>query len=197
MLETPRTVCTCHSSCSCLSAVSVIAACFCWALTVMVRQSIATSSRRIPASTAASSIRFAYTRRSSTVSGILRPSSVSPTTAAPYFFARGSTRLRLSSEAFTLLIRHLPGAARSPASSASGFEESICSGSMEMPDTAITTARIIAGSSMPGTPTLISSICAPASSCVTARFSASLVSPSRSVFANALLPVGLMRSPMG
>ena len=85
--------------------------------------------------------------------------------AAPYFLASGITLSSDAREAFTLLIRHLPGAARRPASSAAGFDESICGGRNTAPEMAVTTRRIISGSSTPGRPTFTSRICAPASSC--------------------------------
>ena len=52
--------------------------------------------------------------RSSLLEGRPLSPSAKPTTAAPYFFASGRTVWSELSDALTLLMRHLPGAARSP-----------------------------------------------------------------------------------
>ena len=101
MLLTPSTVRSPSLSVTIRTARSVSPACSCCAETVSVRQSIHTSSRGMPASRARCRIFSAIANRFSAVSGIPSSSSVSPTTAAPYFFTRGSTVRRLSSLPFT------------------------------------------------------------------------------------------------
>ncbi len=151
------------------TAFRVSTACSCWAEMVSVKQSISTSSRRMPASRAASKIFSASTNRSSAFKGMPDLSMVSPTTAAPYFFTRGSTLCNTSSSALTEFTMARPLQARSPASMAAGSEESICNGKSTTLCTAFTTSTIIAASSNPGTPTLMSKISAPASACSMAR----------------------------
>ncbi len=65
---------------------------------------------------------------SSAVFGIPFSSIARPTTAAPYFFARGRILSNFSCSPFTELIMAFPFTTRRPASSASTLEESICKG---------------------------------------------------------------------
>ena len=76
--------------------------------TVRVRQSMYTSSLRSPKDRALSRIFRAMSIRAWTVLGMPFPSSVRPTTAAPYFFTRGRMASRMASSPFTELTMALP-----------------------------------------------------------------------------------------
>ena len=121
--------------------------------------------------------------------------SARPITAAPYFFTIGSMRSSLSSSAFTEFTIALPLYTRSPASIASGFDESICSGILTTDCTAFTASLISATSSPPGTPTFISSMSAPDSSSSIATLQIYSISWFKSASWNLFLPVGFSLSP--
>ena len=84
-----------------------------------------------------------------------------PITAAPNFLTSGSRRSSEWASAVTELISTLPCASGTAASSASGVEESMHSGTSTTSCTAFTTCESIAGSSKPGIPALRSSTAAP------------------------------------
>ena len=134
----------------------------------MTRQSIAMSSRRRPASSAASTMRPAIATRSSACAGMPFSSRVSPTIVAPWRAAMGRTVARLSALPLTELMSGRPAYVRQAASSADASDESSCSGTGTVACRRSLTARSTAGSSRPGTPTLTSRIAAPASTCPTA-----------------------------
>ena len=163
ILLTPSTVFSPSSSRTRRTAFRVSFACSCWAETVSVRQSIQTSSLGIPRARARFRIFRAMATRFSAVSGMPFSSRVSPTTAAPYFFTRGSTVERLSSFPFTEFTAAFPWYTRRAASSASGLVVSSCSGRSTALWMACTTRGSMLTSSTPGYPTFTSSRSAPAS----------------------------------
>ena len=117
-----------------------------------------------PYSKAFLSIYSACSTLFSTVSGMPSSFNAKAITAAPYFLAIGSILSSFSSSALTELIIDFPLYTLSPASIASGFDESICKGTDTIPCKAFTTSIISKTSSAPGTPTLTSKISAPHSS---------------------------------
>ena len=98
-------------------------------------------------------------RRAAPRGSIEMPSSslAMPITAAPNRFTSGSSRSSECSSAVTELISTLPWASGTAASSASGVDESMHSGTSTTSCTAFTTADSIAGSSNPGMPAFRSS----------------------------------------
>ena len=104
-------------------------------------------------------------------------------------------RSSLSSSAFTEFTIALPLYTRSPASIASGFDESICNGILTTDCTAFTASIISATSSPPGTPTFISSISAPDSSSSIATLHIYSISWFKSASWNLFFPVGFNLSP--
>ena len=195
MLLTPSVAWTPSSFLTRLSASKVLTAWSCWAETVSVRQSMRMSFLGIPAFPAALTMVLAKAMRSSTLCGMPR-SMVRPTIAAPYFFAMGRIAPSFFSLASTELTIAFPLAYLRPASMAAGSEESIISGRSTTPWTACTTSFMTAASSMPGTPTLMSSTSAPASAWAMASFIRVSMSCEAIACLTRFFPVGLMRSPM-
>ena len=168
MFDTPSTVWSPNSSRTERMAFSVSIPCSCWAETVRVRQSIHTSSAGMPRSSAAARMRLAMSTRPWAVWGMPPLSRVSPTTDAPYFFTMGRIRASTAGSPFTELTAALPLYTRSPASSASGLEESSWRGRETADCSFLTTLGSMETSSTPGKPTFTSRMSAPASSCWTA-----------------------------
>ena len=168
MLETPSTVLTPKRSFTMRTAFRVSRTASCWALAVRVRQSIYTSSRGMPAASAAATIFCASANRCSASAGIPFSSSVRPTTAAPYFLQMGRRRSSTACSPFTELTIGLPLYTRSPASRTSARVESSCRGRSHTLCTAFTARIIISCSSISGRPTFTSRISAPAPACSTA-----------------------------
>ena len=108
MLDTPSTVFSPSSFFTRSRASRVWEAASCSAETVRVRQSIYTSSLRMPQDSARSKMRRAMSTRAWAVLGMPFLSRVRPTTAAPYFFTRGRMASRTSSSPFTELTMALP-----------------------------------------------------------------------------------------
>ena len=196
MLLTPRTVVRPRRSFTSLIAFSVSLALSGAALTVIARQSTMRSSLRKPAFNALSSIFSATLSLPSAVSGMPSSSRVRPRTAAPYSAASGRMDVSFFSSPLIEFISGLPSTALSPASTASGLDESITIGRLEFPFTANTAEPIAKTSSMPGTPTLTSRAFAPAVSCCLASFLIPAVLPSFISCARTFLPVGFILSPI-
>ena len=124
IFDTPNTQCSPSRSRTICMAFNVSTALSCSAETVSVRQSINTSSLRMPCFRASDRIRSAIAKRPSAVGGMPPASIASPTTAAPYFFASGKMRSSTACSPLTELIIALPLTTRKPASIAAGSEES-------------------------------------------------------------------------
>ena len=134
----------------------------------MVSASTTMFSGPMPYFAASSMILRAMRTRPSAVSGMPSSSSVSATTAPPYFLTSGNTASITARLPETELTKGLPLYRRMAASIAGMCAVSICSGTSVTDCTAYTASRSIAASSMPGRPTLTSSRSAPASTWVTA-----------------------------
>ena len=124
IFETPSTVLSPSSVLTLWRALRVSITPSCSAEAVSVRQSMKTSSLGIPYSIARRSIFSAIAKRPSAVFGIPPLSSARPTTAAPYFFTRGSIASRDSSSPFTEFTIGFPLYTLRPASRTSGIVES-------------------------------------------------------------------------
>ena len=122
----------------------------------------------IPIATALSIIFLAMATLSCAFLGIPFLSSARPITAAPYFFTIGRMLLRDSSSPFTELTIGLPLYILNAESSTSGIVESSCKGTSTTDCRDLTVSIIICLSSIPGSPTLTSSISAPADVCSSA-----------------------------
>ena len=168
MLDTPRTVFSPSSVLTRCRASSVSLAPSCSAEAVKVRQSMYTSRFGIPSAVARSRIRLAMANRSAAFLGMPFSSSVSPTTAAPYFLTSGRIFCREASSPLTELTMGLPLYTRRAASMTAGMVESSCNGVPPIDCNALTVRIIMPFSSMPGMPTFTSSRSAPASTCCTA-----------------------------
>src|SRR3954471_820430 len=130
------------------------------------------------------------------VSGMPVSSLARPITAAPCLATKGRISSRRSSSPVTELTSALPSYTDSPASSASMTEESMQIGRSVAAWTVRSICCSSSASSTSGMPALTSSMSAPASVCAIASAVTVDRSPPRSCSANALRPVGLIRSPM-
>src|SRR4051794_26546752 len=117
-------------------------------------------------------------------------------TAAPCLATSGRISSSRSSSPVTEFTSALPSYTASPASSASTTEESMQIGRSVAFWTACSMFWSSSASSTSGIPALTSSMSAPASVWATASAVTVDRSPPRSCSANALRPVGLIRSPM-
>ena len=165
MLDTPSMECAWSSSLIPRTVSSVVRAELLSVEMVMARPSMTISSFSIPQAAASSMMRRAMASLPSALSGMPFSSSGRATRTPPYLAASGRIRSRLSRFPLTELIMGLPLQTRSPLSSTSGLEVSICRGSGQIPWSCRTTSSMRAGSSTSGSPTLTSSMSAPASSC--------------------------------
>lgn len=126
------------------------------------------SVRGMPQASHAFMIFSAIFMRARAVFGTPCSSTVSPTTAAPYFFTTGRIVRRERSSPFTELTIAFPQQTRSAASMASALPQSICSGASHTACTAFITLQSASFSSISGSPAFTSRMSAPASVCSSA-----------------------------
>ncbi len=115
---------------------------------------------------------------------------------APYLCAIGKSASTLAFSKEMELIRALPGYLRSAASMTSTWLESMDKGRLVRPLTVSIAVSIIAFSSIPLMPMLISRTEAPHASCSSANSDTISIEPSFNCACSFFFPVGLIRSPM-
>ncbi len=148
-----------------------------------------------PAFSARSMIFLAISTLFSEVVGMPASSMQSPTRAAPYSAASGTTTSIRFSSPVVELIPGLPTTCLSAMARTSGFDVSIQSGTSTAPCTILRASSMACFSSMPGTPTLMSRTSAPLATCFFASPSRMSNSPALSFAISSFLLVGLILSP--